>query len=131
MSGKLKGVIVSSETKFRELIYWLRSQGAVESSLVTLVTVAKSAIYYVNKQGQVMYTDKIHADLFDIVDLPEWRALKGERYYYISDRGHVSPAIEAGEVNDNCRYEIGNYFETFKEAKPYAKKIREIFKAKL
>lgn len=130
MSEKIKGVIVSSETKFHELIYWLRSQGAVESSLVTLVTVVRSAIYYVNKQGQVMYADKIHADLFDIVELPRWRAEKDEKYYYVSDTGSISATEDSRWGRDDKRYEIGNYFKTKEEAELYAEKIREIFKAK-
>ena len=130
MNEKIKGVIVSSETKFHELICWLRSQGAVESSLATLVTVVRSAIYYVNKQGQAMYVDKIHADLFDIVELPEWRAEKDEAYYYVSDTGKCCVSYEGYMDLDAEKYECGNYFKTKEEAEKYAEKIREIFKRK-
>lgn len=126
---KIKGVIVSSETKFHELISWLKSQGAVESSLVTLVTVVRSAIYYVNKQGQAMYTDKIHADLFDIVELPRWRAKYDEEYYFVSDRGDICGDSDKREALDNDRFDLGNYFKTLEEAAVVAKKVREIFKA--
>lgn len=127
MSEKIKGVF-ASETKFRELICWLRSQGAVESSLVTLVTIARSAIYYVNKQGQVMHTDKIHADLFDLVELPRWRAEYDKKYYFVSECGKTRCSSDIREALDDERFNLGNYFKTREEAELYAKKVREIYK---
>lgn len=53
-------------------------------------------------------------------DNARWRAEKGGYYYYICDSGScIDDIIKAQEGNivDNYRYKIGNYFKTFEEAK--------------
>ena len=40
-----------------------------------------------------------------------WRAIIGERYYYISDGGSVYIDTESGSKIDDYRYNTGNYFK--------------------
>ena len=84
-------------------------------------------IYYVN-EGRVRAVGDEHAVLFDIVELPRWRAIKGKTYYFVNSCGNWDMWIEKGESVDNCRYRVGNYFKTREEAEIYAEKFREIFK---
>ena len=128
MSEKIKGMI-GSRTRGADVLKWLKSQGAdcIIGNGGIYNGESEEVIYYVDN-NEIKIINKRHSVLFDLVELPRWRALEGDRYYYVSDRGHVSTAKETGVADDNCRYKIGNYFETFKEAEPYAKKVREIFK---
>lgn len=125
MSEKLKGMY-GSRARFDEVLEWLRSQGAVECEYGGH---SESSIYYVD-QGEVKMVDGIHSALFDIVELPRWRADSCAVYYYASDSGSVMQTRDTGHFVDDDRYRLGNYFKTAEEAKPFAEKIREIFKEK-
>lgn len=123
MSEKLKGML-GSKTRFDEVLKWLKSQGAVECDYRGN---SESAIYYVDK-GEVKMIDKEHSVLFEIVELPRWRAKGCEPYYYVTEAGDVASNYDNAHCSSNVRYEIGNYFKTREEAKLYAEKICEIFK---
>ncbi len=58
-----------------------------------------------------------------------WYPKKGERYYYIDSLGNVLPTVHGGMTVDKLFIEIGNCFQTEDEAKPYADKIKELFKS--
>ena len=122
---KIKGIF-GSKTRADEVLGWLKSQGAVECGYTGD---SEINIYYVDN-GEVKLVDEIHSILFDIVELPRWRAEKGERYFFVSTG--ISPCLscEESEEVDDMRFESGNYFKTPEEAELYAKKVREIFKAK-
>lgn len=127
MSEKIKGMF-GSKTRANEVLEWLKSQGAGRYPYI--VGSVESNIYYVD-QGEVRMVDRKHSVLFDIVELPRWRAESCAIYYYASDSGSVMQTRDTGHFADDDRYRLGNYFKTVEEAKPYAEKIREIFKAKL
>lgn len=125
MSEKIKG-IYGSETRANEVLEWLKSQGA---NVFGYKGNTKDWIYYVDK-GHVKTVNKEHSVLFDIVELPRWRAKVGEPYCYVADDGIATIVKDRGRECDNCRYEVGNYFKTLEEARQFATKIREIFKRK-
>jgi len=93
----------------------------------------KSVTWLENQKSEKfikMPVEKRHAELFDIVELPRWRAKEGEAYCYVADVGIVTIEKDRGRECDNCRYEVGNYFKTLEDTQPFATKIREIFKRK-
>ena len=45
-----------------------------------------------------------------------WRADDGERYYYIDSYQRILDETDLRHSYDDMRYEMGNYFETDKEA---------------
>lgn len=63
-----------------------------------------------------------------IEDLPRWRALYKENYYFIGSELTVDCQSEIGHVIDDNRYNAGNYFKTGEAAEKVANKLREIFK---
>lgn len=67
------------------------------------------------------------AERKQVVDLPRWRAKKGEIYYVLTPSCDVDTVIETGKLDDN-RYNSGNYFKTEKAAEKVAEQIRKIFK---
>ena len=123
--SKIKGIF-GSKTRADEVLEWLKSQGAVKCGYTGD---SEINIYYVDN-GEVKLVDEIHSILFDIVELPRWRAEKDEKYYYVSDTVSISATEDSRWGRDDKRYEIGNYFKTKEEAESYAEKICEIFKAK-
>lgn len=125
MSEKIKGMY-GSETRADEVREWLKSQGAEEH---TFKGNFKDVIYFVY-QGEARRTTKDYSMLFDIVELPRWRAEKGGEYYFVDFTGEVGFDVDVRETTDNATYEIGNYFQTKEEAEPYAEKFREILKRK-
>lgn len=45
-----------------------------------------------------------------------WRALFNEKYYYLNDCGGIEIFLESSTLADKYRYEVGNYFQTEKQA---------------
>lgn len=123
MNKKIKG-IYGSRARFNEVLEWLKSQGAVECEYGGH---SENSIYYVD-QGEVKIVDGIHSVLFDIVELPKWRAEIGGRFYFINYIGKVDFDTDLRGYTDNSAYEIGNYFQTKEEAEKYIEKFHEIFK---
>lgn len=127
MSKKIKGIFGSKE-RADEVLQWLIAQGAESASVKMLAGDTCNTIYYVNKQKQATWVNAIHSELFDIVELPKWRAKYGERFYFINYIGKVDFDIDLRGYADNSAYEIGNYFQTKEEAEKYIEKFHEIFK---
>lgn len=127
MSKKIKGIFGSKE-RADEVLQWLIAQGAESASVKLLAGDTCNTIYYVNNRKQATWVNAIHSELFDIVELPRWRAKYEKRYYYVSDGGCVKTTIEDFMDEDDKRYECGNYFRTREEAEIVAKKISKIFK---
>lgn len=131
MSEKIKGII-GSKTRAKEVLKWLIEQGAEPDSVELLGGDTCNTIYYVNKRKQATWVNAIHSELFNIVELPRWRAeTKRGIYYFIDSTGHADLSYEEFDEVDDERYEFGNYFKTKEEAELYAKKVHEIFKKKL
>lgn len=57
-----------------------------------------------------------------------WRAEKGEKYFFVSSDGGIFEDTDDRYDVDNSRYELGNYFKTWKEAQIKLDKIKLIFK---
>lgn len=49
--------------------------------------------------------------------IKRWRENKGECYYTILSDGEIFLILEKGSIEDNNRYEIGNYFQSIKDAR--------------
>lgn len=128
MSEKIKGIF-GSEKRADEVKEWLKNQGAINFKDIYDAS-SEHSIYYV-EQGNVKVINERYSVLFDIVELPRWRAKYDERYYYVSDSGHIKEGREKEILSwceDDERYECGNYFKTKEEAKKYTEKFLEIFK---
>ncbi len=61
---------------------------------------------------------------------PLWRGDVDEVYYYIYFNGHcitIEKTIETQSSIDASRWKSGNYFQTYEEARPYARKMTLAF----
>ena len=50
-----------------------------------------------------------------------WRAKKDEEYFTIKDDGYINKYVDIDSTDDNYKYNLGNYFRTYKEAKEVLK----------
>lgn len=127
MSEKIKGML-GSETRADEVKEWLKNQGAdVMQSIENFKD--SEAIFYVNKDKEVMKLHITCAELFDLVELPRWRAEYDKKYYFVSECGEACCSSDIRDDYDNARFNFGNYFKTREEAELCAKKVRKVFKA--
>ena len=54
------------------------------------------------------------------------RAEKGQAYYYVNEFGEIKEKIENLDVEDNKRYELGNYFILKSKAKIFQDRFNQI-----
>lgn len=79
------------------------------------------------------YRDDYNYDVIDFNNLPKrqepkrWRAEEGQRYYYIDTYFEVSSFKEECHNTDTKLYNLGNYFQTEKEAQEVADKLKKCF----
>lgn len=134
MSEKVKGVI-GSETRPEDVVKWLIDHGAISTLSGKPVREARcddpSQILYVRDDGYVDWISVFYEQLFDIEEIPQWRAEKGKTYYFVNSCGNYDLWIEKGDSVDNHRYRIGNYFNCKESAEMYAEKIRKVFNDEL
>lgn len=52
-----------------------------------------------------------------------WRAKENEEYFTIRDDGYINKYVDIDSTDDDYKYNLGNYFRTYKEAE-------EVFKSK-
>lgn len=57
-----------------------------------------------------------------------WRAERGKVYYFVGDELRVTSSSEDFDTIDDNRYQIGNYFKSYKEAEVVAEKFKELLK---
>ena len=82
----------------------------------------KAAFPVANPSNKVL----IEKGLLEEIPVPKWRAREGFSYYFITSEGSITHKTDEFAQIDNSRYNLGNYFETFKDAKEAEKKIRSI-----
>lgn len=60
--------------------------------------------------------------------LPRWKPEYEGSYYFINDRGKITPNMWENTNSDDLRYELGNCFRTPQEAETARDKIKEFLK---
>lgn len=122
MSEKIKAIRGSKE-RAEEVRQWLIEQGAI--NMATFTCSYESRLYFVN-EGKVDFIDPNYSFLFDVVELPRWRAKFDEEYWYIDDAMDVRCATEDNSRKHDDRHYCGNYFKTEADAEEYRDKFIEL-----
>jgi len=68
------------------------------------------------------------AGKYPILHRKRWRAESGEHYYYLDTYLEVYKSREDFYVADCLRYQVGNYFQTKKEAEQARKRVIDALK---
>ena len=53
--------------------------------------------------------------------IKRWRAKENEEYFTIKDDGHINRYVDIYCTDDDYKYNLGNYFRTYKEAEEVLK----------
>ena len=76
------------------------------------------------KNNLVKSLEKFLVDFNEKYGLPKrWRAKENEEYFTIKDDGYINKYVDIDSTDDYYKYNLGNYFRTYKEAE-------EVFKSK-
>ena len=100
-----------------EFEYWSQDGWSAEEPILYLdYCEVNKTPYLINKEN--VQDLKIIVDLVnERYGIPKrWRADDGERYYYIDSYQRILDETDLRHSYDDMRYEMGNYFETDKEA---------------
>lgn len=120
MSEKIKA-IRGSEERAEEVKQWLIEHGAKDFNECKCSDA--NNLYYVYPNGKVTSIFGSEAFLFDVEELPHWKAEMNGVYWFIDDCGEVVHDYNNNHVDDQLRYEFGNCFRTREEAEKYRDKI--------
>lgn len=101
------GVKSISHIEYKDNIFFIRGSSSKKDDDVILVDESQLQDIFekVNEVNEKYGIFKI------------WRANNGKCYYTILSNGEIMSITEKGSVEDNARYEIGNYFKSVEEAK--------------
>lgn len=112
MSEKIKAIRGSKE-RTKDVKQWLRAQGA----LMNIHTCEEpDFLYFVRDNKSVDFLPESDAFLFDVEELPRWRAPQGKQYYYITSLYLINKIPDHYQNFNDRHYEVGNYFATLEEA---------------
>jgi hypothetical protein len=75
----------------------------------------KNETLYFIENKHIEYINKIVTEVNKKYGI-RWRGERIDCYYAVSDKGKVIKLLEENEYSDETYYEIGNYFQTEKEA---------------
>lgn len=81
---------------------------------------------YIIENKHIDYINKIVTEVNKKYGI-RWRGERTDCYYAVSGKGKVIKLLEENEYSDEAYYEIGNYFQTEKEAIIVRKKILDFW----
>lgn len=87
MSEKIKAVR-GNEKRCEEVVTWLEEHGA-NNARSRVEGNCKDKMYFVDPNGDAQCVDVKFKYLFDVEELPRWRAEKGKTYYHVTDLCNV------------------------------------------
>lgn len=125
MSERVKAVRGNKE-RCGDVKSWLIDNGALNPEAFSYEI--KDYLYYVKPNGFVDYIDSEYEYLFDVEEIPRWRAEENNRFYCIDGTLNIAYVVDRRSDTDNLLYEIGNYFQTKAEAVYYCDKFKEMLK---
>lgn len=121
MSEKIKAVHGSKE-RDEEVINWLVDNGATDA-MNQVIGRDEESLYFVTPDGRADFLSLRFEYLFDVEELPRWRAKDGEEYWYIDDALDVRCTTEDYSRKHDDRYVAHNYFKAEWEAEKYCDKF--------
>lgn len=128
MSEKVKA-IRGSKSRPEDVKLWLRNHGAKNVDEFTCNN--ENHIYIVLENGSIEYfSNTKYLFIFDIEELPLWRAPLNGIYWCLSSNLDVYHTVETATNSDDLRYNTGNYFKTVEEATEYRQIIINLLKSR-
>lgn len=126
MSEKIKAVRGNSQ-RCEDVVTWLEDHGAKDAKHQVEGS-RDYKMYFVDPNGDAQCIDENYECLFDVEELPRWRAKENDPFYCIDGTFNIAYVADCRSDTDNLLYEIGNYFQTEAEAVYYCDKFKEMLK---
>lgn len=126
MKEKVKA-IRGSKSRPEDVKLWLINHGAKNVDKFTCAN--EDCIYIVLENGDVEYfSNTKYFFIFDIEELPLWRAPINCLYWCLSSNLDVYHTVETATDTDDLRYNTGNYFKSLEEATAYRQSVINLLK---
>lgn len=125
MSEKIKAIRGNLQ-RCEEVVTWLEEHGAKDAKHQVDGS-CEYLLYFVDPNGDAQCIDKESEYLFDVEELPRWRAEKGKTYYIVTELCNVRSNLDDYTPYDDWHHELGNYFHTREEAEEMSKQIYDLF----
>lgn len=82
-----------------------------------------------------VYSKKVFEEIKKMIDLinekygisKRWRAEYKDKYFAVLNSGKISEIIDYEDVDDNIRYNLGNYFKTLEEAEKVKEELNKFW----
>ena len=94
---------------------------------------AEKNIYYINPLGDIscvmecQYSEWLLVkEFYKEIKLPKWKPKNDETYYYFTDMESVMVGKWKNNPTDSWRYDFGNCFKSYEEAKEAINKIKNV-----
>lgn len=128
MKEKVKA-IRGSKSRPEDVKQWLRKHGAKNVDEFTCAN--EDCIYIVLENGSIEYfSNTKYFFIFDIEELPLWRAPMNCLYWCLSTNLDVYHVVETASDLDDLRYNTGNYFKSVEEATEYRQAVIKLLKSR-
>ena len=94
----------------------------------------EGAIYFINPKGDIDNTSNSNTSMilpyikefYKEIELPRWKPKYDETYYYFTDMESVMVGKWKNNPTDSWRYDFGNCFKSYGEAKEAIIKIKNV-----
>lgn len=132
MEDKQKVYIKGSAERGNEVIKFLENLGGY--NCYSLDGHNSNNYYFIAPDGTIQGTYPASSifsfvkEFYKEIDLPRWKPEYEGSYYFINDRGKITPTMWESTNSDDLRYELGNCFRTPQEAETARDKIEELLK---
>lgn len=94
----------------------------------------EDAIYFINPKGMIDWTSNSNTSMilpyikefYEEIKLPIWKPKYDEYYYYFTDTQGIMVGKWKNNPTDSWRYDFGNCFKSYEEAKEAINKIKNV-----
>ena len=129
-------VYIKGDTKrYEEVIKALTDLGGQNTFSYTGEN--ENAYYFINPEGRIGMIDNtpgaIKSDIlpyikefYKKIKLPRWKPKYDENYYYFTDMQSIMVGKWKNNPSDSWRYDFGNCFKSYEEAKAAKNKIKNV-----
>lgn len=91
-------------------------------------------VYFINPQGGIDCTSNSNTntilsyikEFYREIKLPKWKPKYDENYYYFTDMQGIMVGKWKNNPSDSWRYDFGNCFKSYEEAKESVNKIKNV-----
>lgn len=132
MKAEQKVYIKGDRNRGDEIIKLLTDLGGTNNLYYTGKD--EDAVYFINPQGEIDWTHDSNTSIilpyikefYKEIKLPRWKPKYDENYYCFTDMEGIIVEKWKDNPTDSWRYDFGNCFKSYEEAKEAINKIKNV-----